>query len=430
MIKSRTSPAIYALIAEGFLMRIAFGIIAFTLPLYGRHLGLSLAEAGLLVALTDVVKVALKPLMGWISDRVGLKRALVTALGLRSLVSFLLTLAMAPWHLYAIRALHGVSTSVRDPAINALIAEHGDEKAIASTFAWYFTAKSLAGSLGKAAGGALLTLTASNFSLVFLITWAFSSLTLPVVMLLVPGARRKREASLDAEVKRDSDTADEPEGPGGRHSLRRKVIAVSGLGFLISVTNSLIGIYPILATEYAGMTEAQAGAVYLASAVVALVAGPVFGWLADRFGRKPTIAARSVANAGSSLLYLFIPNWVGFTTGKVMDDAGRAGFRPAWGALKADVSRSDRSQRARLMGIMDVGDDAGDMVGPVAGGLLWDLWGITGLMGTRIVLAIATEVYGVLVAWRVHKDPAPQRVLQRGRAGAERPPPVEQHPPN
>src|SRR5206468_12527552 len=62
------------------------------------------------------------------------------------------------------------------------------------------------------------------------------------------------------------------------------------LGFLISVTASMIDrFYPILATEYAGMTEAQAGVVYLASSVVSLVAGPFIGWVSDRFGdRKST----------------------------------------------------------------------------------------------------------------------------------------------
>ena len=146
----KANPALLALVAEGFLMRLGYGIIAFALPLYARHLGLNLAETGALLALTGVVKVALKPLTGWLADRIGPKRGLVTALGLRSLVSLLFVFASAPWQLYSIRTIHGLSTSVRDPALNALIAENGDEKEMASAFAWYFTAKSLANSLGKA----------------------------------------------------------------------------------------------------------------------------------------------------------------------------------------------------------------------------------------------------------------------------------------
>ena len=391
---TKTNPAVLALVAEGFFMRLGFGIVAFTLPLYARHLGLNLAETGALLALTGVVKTALKPAMGWVADRVGTKRGLVAALGLRSLVSFLLAFASAPWQLYSIRTIHGLSTSVRDPAVNALIAEHGDEKAMGSAFAWYFTAKSLANSLGKAVAGALLTLTASNFTSVFLVTWGISSLTLPVVMLFVPGSKRKLEVAEQRSV--EPGVARVPE-----RSLSARVVPVVGLGFLISVTASMIDrFYPILATEYAGMTEAQAGVVYLASSVVSLVAGPFIGWVSDRFGRKPAVALRSAANAGSSLFYLLVPNNVGFTVGKLLDDGGKAGFRPAWGALKADVTSLNRRQRAQMMGWMDIGDDAGDVVGPVGGGLLWDAWGIVGLLVTRIVLACVTEAYAAAVMWR------------------------------
>jgi len=147
----------------------------------------------------------------------------------------------------------------------------------------------------------------------------------------------------------------------------------------------------------AHMSPGRAGLVYLASALVALVAGPLFGWASDRFGRKPTVVVRSVANAGSSLLYLVSPTAAGFTVGKLLDDGGRAGFRPAWGALKADISNVDRSQRARLMGVMDVGDDLGDVLGPIAGGLLWGAWGLTGLLLSRVAIAGLTELVAASV---------------------------------
>jgi MFS family permease len=403
--------ALAALVAEGFFMRLGFGILSFTIPLYARHLGLNLAETGALIALTGIVKVALKPAAGWLADKIGAKRGLVASLSLRSVVSFLFAFAVAPWHLYALRTVHGLSTSMRDPTVNALIAESGDEKAMGSAFAWYFTAKSLANALGKAVAGGLLALTASNYTVVFLVTWVVSSLTLPAVILFVPGARRAALAG--AGVTGDTGNGNVPveapppppaePGPASGPSLQRRVSSLVGLGFLISVTASMIDrFYPILATEVAHMSPARAGLVYLASAFVALVSGPLFGWASDRFGRRPTVVVRSAANAGSSLLYLFSPTPMGFTVGKLLDDGGRAGFRPAWGALKADVSNVDKRQRARLMGVMDVGDDLGDVLGPIAGGFLWGAWGVTGLLLTRVALAGLTE----LVAAGALKAPA------------------------
>ena len=67
--------ALSALVAEGFLSRLSFGIIGFTVPLYAYRLGLGLAEIGLLASLNTVVALALKPIMGAVADRVGRKRA-------------------------------------------------------------------------------------------------------------------------------------------------------------------------------------------------------------------------------------------------------------------------------------------------------------------------------------------------------------------
>src|SRR5438093_8378137 len=159
--------ALLAIIFEGLLSRLSFGLISFTLPLYARHLGLSLTEVGILAALNSAVAVALKPLLGWLADHFGLKRTFVAAIGLRSLVSLLLGFAVAPWELFAIRTTHGVSMSLRDPSVNALIAEHGGAKSVASAFAWYQTARTVAGSVSRALAGILLTLTAANYPLVF-----------------------------------------------------------------------------------------------------------------------------------------------------------------------------------------------------------------------------------------------------------------------
>jgi len=400
-------PALAALVAEGFIMRLGFGILSFTLPLYARHLGLNLVETGALIAVTGMAKVALKPAAGWLADRIGAKRGLVAALSLRSAVSFLFAFAGAPWQLYALRTAHGMSTSMRDPTVNALIAETGDEQAMGAAFGWYFTAKSLANAIGKAVAGGLLALTDSNFTVVFLVTWAISSLTLPAVILFVPGARQS-VPDAGGVTATWAAAAAPATPPAPAPPLHRRVTSLVGLGFLISVTASMIDrFYPILATEVAHMSPARAGVVYLASALVALVAGPLFGWASDTFGRKPTVAARSIANAGSSLLYLLAPTPVGFTAGKLLDDGGRAGFRPAWGALKADISNASRDQRARLMGVMDVGDDLGDVLGPIAGGLLWGAWGISGLLLTRVALAGLTELVAASVLHRPRSPAAP-----------------------
>src|SRR5437899_5877762 len=249
MMKPWINVSLLAIVGEGLFSRLSFGLISFALPLYARHLGLSLTEVGILVALNSAVAVALKPLLGWAADRFGLKRTFVAAISLRSLVSLLLGFASVPWELFAIRSAHGLSMSLRDPSANALIAEHGGEKSVASAFAWYQTAKSVAGSVSKAFAGILLTLTAANYPLVFFVAFALSVLPLLVV------ARYVKEESDTSHANGNPGSSQEPlpqrdevETSASATQVRPKVLPFVGLGFLIASTAEMLnGLFPILA---------------------------------------------------------------------------------------------------------------------------------------------------------------------------------------
>ncbi len=373
-----------AVIGEGILSRLSFGIIGFALPLYARRLGLSLAQIGVLVALNSAVSIAAKPAMGWVADRFGLKRAFVAAVGMRSVVSLLLVFAGAAWQLWPIRALHGLSAALRDPAATVLVAEHGGEKRVASAFAWYQTAKTAAGSLSKALAGLLLAVTASSYSAVFLGAFLLSALPLAVVVWLVPAPRPAARAP-------------SPRAPEGRAPVRRgPVLRFAGVGFLVAASAEMLSqLFPVLAVEHAGLTEGQAGLVAAVGTALAVVAGPAFGWMSDRLSRSSVLLVRSVANVVSSIFYLVLPGLAGVAVAKGLDDLGKAAFRPAWGALMAELAAQDPRSRARTVSWLGMGEDAGGVFGPILAGFLWSGFGIAAVMAARILLAIAGEVYTV-----------------------------------
>jgi MFS family permease len=415
----RVDPALLAIVGEGFFSRLSFGLISFALPLYAYRLGLSLTAIGFLLSLNLVVALALKPLMGAAADRFGRKLSFTVAIALRSLVSLLLVFATLPWHLFATRTLHGFSISIRDPAANALIAEHGGKKAIASAFAWYQTAKSVAGALGKTAAGVLLALTASNFALVFGVAFVLSAI--PIVLV----ARYVRDTD-DREIDLDATGVAEPvEAEGERTAAPRSkppLFRFAGLGFLISGTAYMLAnLFPVLAVEYAGLSEAEAGLIYSLAALVVL-AGPAFGWLSDHVSRKLVLSFRSVANVGSSVAYLVAPNFAGMAGGRLLDDLGKAAFRPAWGALMAHVSSFDRRRRARTMGYLSAGEDAGEAAGPIVAGFIWSTWGVPVLLGVRIAVAVVAELYTLVLTRSLHEleadapAPAAKRAAARARS--------------
>lgn len=388
--------SLLAIITEGLLSRLSFGIIGFALPLYARHLGFSFTQIGILISLNSAVALCLKPLLGWVGDSFGLKRTFVASIAMRSVVSLLLAFAAGPFALYAIRGLYGVSMSLRDPTANGLIAEHGGKQSMASAFAWYQTARQVANSMSKALAGVILALTASNYALVFIVAFALSVLPVLLVMIFV------REPVIEKLVEEAT------QGSAGEVSVAKTkpeakvfVLPFVGFGFLVAGTAEMLsGLFPVLATEYAHLSKAQAGVVYTVATLIAVLSGPAFGWLADHVSRKLTLLLRSFANTLSSVLYWTCPSYLGIGIARTVDDIGKAAFRPAWGALMAQISGVDRRNRARTMSWLSMGEDAGGVAAPVLAGFLWNTWGIAALMSVRIALALVTEVYAFVIERR------------------------------
>src|SRR5438034_4817531 len=393
--------ALIAIVAEGFLSRLSFGMLSFALPLYAYHLGMHLTEIGILASINLVVAMALKPAMGVLADRVGLKPSFTAATALRSVVSLALAFVSSPWQLLTVRSVYGISQSLRDPALNALLAEHGGQKRIAAAFRWYSTAKSVGGSLGSALAGILLGLTASNSSLVFVAAFVLSILPVFVVGRYVQERSATSESADDRLelVRAVPGTWDA--GNSSRASASSLVIlSYIGLGTLISGTAQMLrGLLPILATQYAGLSETETGVVYTASTLVVMFSGPLFGWLSDNVSQKLVLMVRGIANTLSSILFVALPNLAGITLGKVVDDVGKAAFKPAWGALMADVSSFEKKRRTQIISLMCLAEDAGEIGGPILAGLLWSAGGVPVVLGVRILLAVITEVYAtVLIA--------------------------------
>ena len=395
-------PALIAILFEGFLSRLSFGIISFVLPLYAyRRLGLSLSSAGLLLSFNLIAEQSFKPLMGWVADRWGLRPTFTTAIALRSVVALLFIFAFAPWQIFAIRFLHGFSESMRDPSVNALIAEFSHSKGIASSYAWYNTAKLTAGASGKALGGLVLAFSGENYQMAFAASFALSILPLYVVSRYVrgPETRSKLLSATSAIVSGDG-TAESRERP--QASSRQIIVPIAMLGFLVCSTAHLIqGLFPIIATEYAHLSVSQTASIYAISVAVVLISGPVFGWVADHVSRQAVLMIRGLANSISSLLYWFAPGMAGFTIGTLADSIGKAAFRPAWGSLMATVANIDRKKRAQTMSWLGVGEGLGETLGPLMGGLLWQFWGLPALLGTRLALAIGAEIYSLQVNKKV-----------------------------
>jgi MFS family permease len=384
IIRQLTTP-LGTVVTEGFGSRLAFGIVSFALPLYAVSLGMSLAAVGLLLSTNAAVSIALKPLAGPLVDRIGVRRAYIIAVALRTVSMLLLVVSSQPWQLFAMRTLHGVSIALRDPAAAAVLAGLGGKQAVARRFAWYQTAKTVAGSTGRFAAGVLITLLLGNYAWVFAVSAAVS--VLPLLLVLWRLTARSL-AGLTRSVQA---------APPSRRGSWRRLTAYAGLGFLASGTaNLMTNLLPVFAVEYAGLPAAAAGGIYLITAALSL-SGPLWGWLADRGNTQLVLGMRAIGNIISSVIWLLSPTYAGLIAGKTADDLGKAAFRPAWGAMMADAAERDPRRRASTLSRLSAAEDLGEAAGPIAAGLIWTAWGIPVVLGVRIGLAVVTELYTVVL---------------------------------
>jgi len=387
----REQPTIAAIVLEGFFTRLGFGMIGFALPLYALSIGMTIAEIGLLYALRSIVTVVIKPIMGEIADRLGRKRVLVTAILLRCLVGFFFIFATLPWHLFAIRGLHGAMTAARDPSAMALIAEHGNERRMASTYALYMTARDFGRSLGYGLSGILIVML--GYRWVFFVAFIMSCAALFTVIRYVgehkdpvPPAEQPEESTFD---KRDAKNDSFHIG---------SYVKYAGFAMMVALTSEMMrGLFPVIAIQYANLTAAEAGMIASSASIVILFSGPIFGWLSDRGNRKLVLSIRTIANGCSSLLYFYMPNFTGFFSGRLLDDIGKGAFRPAWGSVLAEMSGKNKSKRTRTMAIMDTSMTMGEILGPIIAGVLIAAFGIPFMFTVRICLALVTEIQAFVI---------------------------------
>ena len=377
----RESRLVSAVVTEGFVNRLGFGIVTFALPLYALELGMGIAEIGLLISAKAILQPAIKPVVGWAVDRWGTRRGYLAAVGFRFLAAVALLLAATPAALFAVRLLQGLASAASDPVSISVLAKGRSERT-ARRFSAVYAARDVGKVAAGLIGGLLLAATGS-FTVLWAVVVVLAAVPLGVVWWFVhelpDRPAEHEEEDVPEEVERIL------------RSPRLRTIAMLGLfgGLTATMTHALFQVY---ASEVAGLDAGQIGLLYSLSVAALLVVGPLAGWVGDRGGHGVLASARGIANVVSSVLYLVAPTFAGMLAGRLVDEAGKAAFRPTWGTLLAQAARRARSRGGRTAGGLDAWLSVGEALGPLLAGLIWDFAGVVWFLVVRAVLGVATEL--------------------------------------
>ena len=381
----RSKPFLLLMLAD-FLARSAYQMGKTPLlPIFAAGLGASGAFLGLIVSVSTVTGLFLKPLFGILSDRWGRRVWLLIGTAFFAFMPFLYRFVQAPEELLALRLAHGLATAIYGPVTLAYIAELSRQQKTAENIGWFQMARSGGYIVGPAlAGWLLLSLDAvAVFTLIGIISCA---VFLPILNLpeTRPTARRKR--------KDGSTPARLPILQHFKNALRDggQSPAVWLTGGLEAVTfialYTLKAFLPLYALE-AGVSVVLVGLYFSLNEAAHVLGKPFCGRLGDRWGYLPAISLGMLILAAALPLVRVLDQGLLFLLPATLMGLAQALIFPAAIALVSD--RISPEHLGAGMGLIGMMQNFGKVAGPVLGGLAISALGYEAtLVSLSVMLAL------------------------------------------
>ena len=373
------------------------------LPIFAAALGASGAYLGLIVSVSTVSGLILKPLIGSLSDRWGRRVWLLIGACFFAVMPFLYRFIHTPEQLLVIRLVHGLATAIYGPVTLAYIAELSrseqgrvdTDPSIAENIGWFEMARSGGYVIGPLLAGWLLLShdPVAVFTLIGVISCAvfLPVLNLPETRL---NSKRKRKPVLQHIVNAIRDGSRTP--------------AVWLTGGLEAVTfialYTLKAFLPLYALE-AGVSVALVGLYFSLNEAAHVLCKPFCGRLGDRFGYLPTISLGMLLLAAALPLVLAVDQGPLFLLPALLMGVAQALIFPAAKALVSN--RISPEHLGAGMGLIGMMQNFGKVAGPVLGGFAIAALGYGGaLLSLSAMLLVGTAViWGVFVQPAVSKAP-------------------------
>lgn len=342
-----------------FLDLVGFGMVLPDVQFRSERLGMPGWEIGLALTVTFVIQLFASPWWGRASDRLGRKPILLACSSLSALGLMTYGMAHSPALIIVSRALSGFGGANVSIA-QAVIADSAESEARTASLGRLGAAVS-AGLIAGAASLAVPILRGANIGLVA----GCLSLSGVVMLIMLP-------------VRRSEATSTPAPSPPSRlgfgllselPKLRPLIITAVVAWFSLAM---LEGTFGRLIERTLGFTRREFGEIFAVEAVVGVVSqGALLAWLANR--TQPLLRLRaSYVCQGIGLLLMPLAVGLGPLFGAgAMYSAGSGIANGTVNALCSLETPADR--QGELFGVLQGARSVGFAVGPVLGGILFDV---------------------------------------------------------
>jgi MFS family permease len=361
-----------ALAAATLVFYIASGIVIVAAPLFGEEdLGLSRSMIGVAIATFSIAALAMRPVVGWSTDRFGRRRALLIGAGLT--VAGLLTHVVAvnlPLFIVA-RCVLGAGEAFWLVAALSAAADLAPEGRRGESLSFLSLALYLGLAVGPGIAEWLLVVTGS-FPTLWLVTSVVAAISL-VLAWLVPETAPPRRTEAD-----------------GGSRARPRLVHPAGLfpGLVILLGTSGMAYYLSFLPLYARTIGLDRATIPLAEYGLIVIALRIVGArLPDRFGAVALSGSALAASAAGLWVIAAVPSLVGLLVGTALFASGVAFIMPA--LLSLTVSRVPPEERGTVVGTATLFLDVAFGIAPVVLGVVAEAGGYPlGFVAAGLVAAL------------------------------------------
>ncbi|HEX4893161.1 MAG TPA: MFS transporter [Hyphomicrobiaceae bacterium] len=370
--------------------QLGFGAMVPSLPLYAQSFGVSASAIGLAVAVYGLARFVIAVPSGKLADVLGRRPTLALG-GLISAIGNLWCAWATSYPEFIVaRFVAGAGAGLIVTTGQVVLADITTPATRGRTISIYQATFIFAVGVGPFPGGIL----AEAFGLSAPFTaYGFASLLAMIVAWFAISETRDI-----SRMKRAKGAAELPSFLTQVRLLtaRLSFLLVSLISFMNSVvrTGALFALIPLLATDVLGLSVSAVGFAMMMGSVSGLVAAYPSGWLADRYGRKTVIVPSTVMAGASMALFCYAPSYPWFVAASIAWGVAISIGAAAPAAYAADSAPEGMNAAAvstfRMMG------DAGYMLGPLALGLVADLYGsVTAIMISAVLMALVGIAFGL-----------------------------------
>jgi len=360
---SHFETGVWIAITVRFLGMFSFAIYGpFFLLYLSQTRGLTMTEAGMVVAMSSLANAVSQVLGGVVTDRFGRRKSMVFFSGLDILFNIALTFMIAVstpvWSIAIIYIEEGFIVGMKQPATTAIIIDLAPRQRLTEAYGLAQIVANIGWIIGPLLGGFMF----SSFSYSYL--FAIAVLTSIACFILILAALK--ESYTGTKGKTSFHTA---------FSIKadRALFTYIGLNLMVFIAYvQTVNMYSVFVVNKLGFTAIQYGLLLtIASAFAVIFQYPVTRMVAMRLGDKNALFLGSFIFGLGYLSLGWITSFAWSVAAIVFITLGELLFVPSASSTVGRLAAPD--QRGRYMGLLGTGSGVGIAIGPLLGGALFDV---------------------------------------------------------